>query len=121
MLSKKERYAELDKRANKLLFALLEAVQQREFSSDFHLSSAAEKPVVAMIAVLAHAATAEEVGYSRRNLSYARTYVAECKAILRAARGVGFLTTSYAPLVEQLNTINTLVMEWMGAITVMRD
>lgn len=120
-MTKKERYAELDKRANKLLFGVIEATQLKEFGSDFHLSSGAEKPVVSLIAALAHAATAEEVGYSRRNLSYARTYVAECKAVLRAARGVGFLTTSYTPLNEQLNTINTLLLEWMGVITVMRD
>lgn len=120
-MTRKERYEELDRRANNLLQGIIGANQAKEFANDYHLSSAAEKPSVSLITTLAHCATAEENGYVRRNLGYAKTYIAECQAVLRAAKGVGMLELSYTPLIEQTSTINTLLLEWMGAISTMKD
>jgi hypothetical protein len=103
-------------RARALLRALYAAVRTDDIARDYNMVSALTKPVIQLVACLANAGSSRQAGYYQRGVGFARAYVAELRAVLAAAREVGYLTTYYDDLHRQVADLDGVLLGIEGVL-----
>lgn len=88
---------------------------------DYTMLQAIERPILSLIASLAQAGAASDSWYARRSLGAAKSSIAEIRALIRAAREVGYLGEGGEGITNKIEVVEHGIRNWTQDLAVARD